>query len=97
MGTETTKIALNAHVHLRTANQQLSPPERHMDDITDMRRSCWLRENTSGQRPLGLSPRLLTLVEIQYTLSILQVYFICTSQKKSTFEVYLVCTSRKKV
>ena len=31
MGTETTKIALNAHVHLRTANQQLSPPERHMD------------------------------------------------------------------
>ena len=38
-----------------------------------------------------------TLVQIKYTLSILQVYFICTSQKKSTFEVYLVCTSRKKV
>ena len=38
-----------------------------------------------------------SLVEIKYTLSILQVYFICTSQKKSTFEVYLVCTSRKKV
>ena len=37
-----------------------------------------------------------SLVEIQYTLSILQVYFICTSQKKSIFEVYLVCTSRKK-
>ena len=37
------------------------------------------------------------LVEIKYILSILQVYFICTSQKKSTFEVYLVCTSRKKV
>ena len=37
------------------------------------------------------------LVEIKYTLNILQVYFICTSQKKSTFEVYLVCTSRKKV
>lgn len=64
MGTETTKIALNAHVHLRTANQQLSPPERHMDDITDMRRSCWLRENTSGQRPLGLSPRLLKVPNI---------------------------------
>ena len=27
MGTETTKIALNAHVHLRTANQQMSRPE----------------------------------------------------------------------
>ena len=40
---------------------------------------------------------IITLVEIKYTLSILQVYFICTSQKKSTFEVYLVCTSRKKV
>ena len=38
-----------------------------------------------------------TLVQIKYTLSILQVYFICTSEKKSTFEVYLVCTSRKKV
>ena len=37
------------------------------------------------------------LVEIQYTLSILQVYFMCTSQTKSTFEVYLVFTSRKKV
>ena len=64
MGTETTKIALNAHVHLRTANQQLSPPERHVDDITDKRRSCWLRENTSGQRPLGLSSRLLKVHNI---------------------------------
>ena len=40
---------------------------------------------------------LCSLVEIKYTISILQVYFICTSQKKSTFEVYPVCTSRKKV
>ena len=59
MGTETSKIALNAHVHLRTANQQMSRPERHVDDITDMRRSCRLRENTSGRRPLGSSSRLL--------------------------------------
>ena len=59
MGTETTKIALNAHVHLRTANQHMSRPERHVDDITDMRRSCWLRENTTGRRPLGSSSRLL--------------------------------------
>ena len=51
MGTETSKIALNAHVHLRTANQQMSRPERHVDDIIDMRRSCRLRENTSGRRP----------------------------------------------
>ena len=59
MGTETSKIALNAHVHLRTANQQMSRPGRHVDDITDMRRSCRLRENTSGRRPLGSSSRLL--------------------------------------
>ena len=59
MGTETSKIALNAHVHLRTANQQMSRPERHVDDITDMPRSCRLRENTSGRRPLGSSSRLL--------------------------------------
>ena len=59
MGTETSKIALNAHVHLRTANQQMSRPERHVDDITDMRRSCRLRENTSGRRPLGSSSWLL--------------------------------------
>ena len=59
MGTETTKIALNAHVHLRTANQQMSRPKHHVDDITDMRRSCRLRKNTFGRRPLGLSSRLL--------------------------------------
>ena len=64
MGTETSKIALNAHVHLRTANQQLSRPERHVDDITDMCRSCRLRENTSGRRPLGSSSRLLNKVPI---------------------------------
>ena len=40
MDAETSKIALNAHVHLRTANQQMSRPERHVNDITDMRRSC---------------------------------------------------------
>ena len=59
MGTETSKIALNAHVYLRTANQQMSRPERHVDDITDMRRSCRLRENISGRRPLGSSSGLL--------------------------------------
>ena len=59
MGTQTTKIALNAHVHLNTANQQMSRPERHVDDITDMRRSRRLRENTSGPRPLSSSSRLL--------------------------------------
>ena len=42
MDTETSKIALNAHVHLRTANQQMSRPERHVDDITDMRSSSRL-------------------------------------------------------
>ena len=47
MGTKTSKIALNAHVHLRTANQQMSCPERHVDDITDMRRSFRLRENAA--------------------------------------------------
>ena len=59
IGIKQGKIALNAHVHLRTANQQMSRPERHVDDITDMRRSCRLRENTSGRRPLGSSSRLL--------------------------------------
>ena len=59
MGTETSKIAWNTHVYLRTANQQMSRPERHVDDITDMRRSCRLRENTSGRRPLRSSSRLL--------------------------------------
>ena len=29
------KIALNARVHLRRANQQMSRPEHHVDDITD--------------------------------------------------------------
>ena len=38
-----------------------------------------------------------TLTEIQYTLSILQVYFVCTSKKKSTIEVHFIHTSRKKV
>ena len=66
MGTETSKIALNAHVHLRTANQQTSRPERHVDDITDMRRSCRLRENTSGRRPLGSSSRLLKVPNFCY-------------------------------
>ena len=69
MGTETSKIALNAHVHLRTANQQMSRPERHVDDINDVRRSCRLRENTSGRRPLGLSSRLFkvpTMLQCSY-------------------------------
>lgn len=59
MGTETTNIALNAHVNPGTENQHMSRPDRHVDDITDMRRSCRLRENTSGRRPLGSSSRLL--------------------------------------
>ena len=62
MGTETTKIALNAHVHVRTANQQMSRPERQVDNITDMPRSCRLRENTSGRRPLGSSSWLLKVL-----------------------------------
>ena len=37
----------------------MSRPERRVDDITDMPRSCRLRENTSGRRPLGSSSRLL--------------------------------------
>ena len=59
MGTEMSKIALSAHVNLRTANQQMSRPERYVDDITDMRGICRLSENTSGRRPLGSSSRLL--------------------------------------
>ena len=55
-----------------------------------------LHINNKVSRNMGIMNKL-TLVEIKYTLSILQVYFICTSQKKSTFEVYLVFTSRKKV
>ena len=35
-----------------------------MDDITDMRRSCRLRENTSGRRPLGSSSRLLKVPNV---------------------------------
>ena len=66
MGTETSKIALNAHVHLRTANQQMSRPGRHVDDIIDMRRSCRLRENTSGRRPLGSSSRLLKVARLDF-------------------------------
>ena len=70
---------------------------------------CLAVQSTHAARTTNYTPRegasLLSesfhtntsLVEITYTLSILQVYFICTSQKKSTFEVYLVCTSRKKV
>ena len=49
MGTETKKIALNTHVHLRTANSHISRSERHVDDITDMRRCCRLRQKTSGR------------------------------------------------
>ena len=63
-GTETSKIALNAHVYVRTANEQISRPERHVDDITDMRRSCKLRENTFGRRPFGSSSRLLKVPNI---------------------------------
>ena len=35
-------------------------------------------------------PELAPLTEIQYTLSILQVYLVCTSQEKSTTEVYFI-------
>ena len=59
MGTETSKIVLNAHVHLRKANQEMSRPKRQIDDITDMRRSCRPRDNISGRHPLGSSSRLL--------------------------------------
>ena len=69
MGTETSKIALN--VYLRTANQQMSLPERHVDDITDMRRSCRFR------RPLGLSSRLLKVPNLPSVL--FEYYFISSS------------------
>ena len=42
----------------------MSRPERHVDDITDMRRSCRLRENTSARRPLGSSSRLLKVPNV---------------------------------
>ena len=80
MGTETAKIALNAHVHLRTANQQMSRPERHVDDITDMRRSCRLRENTSGRRPLGSSSTPRQNVYACARLSISGLFFSHTFQ-----------------
>ena len=67
MGTETSKIALNAHVHLRTANQQMSPPEHPVDNITDKHRNCWLCENTSSRcnsaRRLGCLRSLLLLFQ----------------------------------
>ena len=51
MGTETSKIAFNAHVHLRTTNQQMSRPELMW--TTSLTTSL-----TSGPRPLGSSSRL---------------------------------------
>ena len=39
----------------------MSRPERHVDNITDLPRSCRLRENTSGRRPLSLSSRLFKI------------------------------------
>ena len=60
MDTETKKIALNTHVPLRTANSHnIWRPERHVDDNTDMRRYCRLRQNTSGRCPLGSSSSCL--------------------------------------
>jgi len=88
MDTETSKIALNAHVHLRTANQQMSRPEHHVDDITDMRRSCRLRENTSGRRPLGSSSRLLnirSLLVIVHKLTLILPYIIFIHRPKNKF------------
>ena len=79
MGTETSKIALNAHVHLRTANQPMSRPERHVDDITDMRRSCRLRENTSGRRPLSSSSRLLKVPNVVFQSPNYLVLYSCLS------------------
>ena len=56
----------------------MSRPERHVDDITDMRRSCRLRENTSVRRPLGSSSRLLKvpIVFIIVVIIIPRVVFI---------------------
>ena len=76
MGTEISKIALNAHVYLRTANQQMSHPERHVEDITDMRRSCRFRENTSRRRPLGSLSRLLKVPII--VIKVLKLLIIIT-------------------
>ena len=52
-----------------------------MDDITDMRRSCRLRENTSVRRPLGSSSRLLKVpnntedpAELKWTSAIKKVW-----------------------
>ena len=42
----------------------MSRPERHVDDITEMRRSCRLRENTSVRRPLCSSSRLLKVPNV---------------------------------
>ena len=39
----------------------MSRPERHVDNITDLPRSCRLRENTSGRRPLSLSSSLFKI------------------------------------
>ena len=53
------KIALNTHVHLRTTNSHIWRPERHVDNITDVRRCCRLRQNTSSRHSLGSLSRLL--------------------------------------
>ena len=59
----------------------MSRPERHVDDITDMRRSCQLRENTSARRPLGSSSRLL------------KVPNKCTLKRKRLLTVFLCFAS----
>ena len=76
MGTGTKKIALNTHVHLRTANSHIWRPERHVDDITDMRRCCWLRQNTSGRCPLGSSSRLLKVPTIRHKTREQHLFYI---------------------
>ena len=37
-------------------------------------------------------PLVITLAGMQYTLSILLVYLLCTFQKESTVEVYFIYT-----
>ena len=65
----------------------MSRPERHVDDITDMRRSCQLRENTSGRRPLGSSSRLLKVPNIIETFSIR--FFIMGKGKPQTAKCHV--------
>ena len=71
MGTETSKIAFNAHVHLRTANQQMSRPElMWTTSLTCAEVAGFVRTLPVGvhsARRLGCLRALLLLSSLRFT------------------------------